>query len=157
MSTLEIALLLHIAAAIAFFAGLVLATAATWAAARREHAREIAVLLGTARTGALMVIAGGVATLAFGFWLVELTDRDVSEAWLSASVALLIAAFVLGAIGGRALKRARRLAEHAVANGEIRADGARALLGDRAARVANTVAALASVSILVLMVWRPGE
>lgn len=157
MSTLEIALLLHIAAAIVFFSGLVVATVTTWAAAQREHAREIAVLLAAARTGALIVVAGGVATLAFGFWLVELTDREPGEAWLSASIALLIAAFVLGAIGGRSLKHARKLAARAAADGETHADAARALLRDPLARATNAVAALASISILVLMVWRPGQ
>lgn len=99
-----------------FFSGLVLAAATTGLAARRDHPREIAVLLSLARVGALMVVAGGIATLALGFWLVELTEREPSESWLSASVALLLATFVLGAIGGRPLKRARVLSANASAD-----------------------------------------
>lgn len=156
MSTLEIALLLHIAAAIAFFSGLVLAAVTTSAAGRRSHTREIAVLLGAARSGALLVAVSGVATLALGFWLVELTDREPSEAWLSASVALLIAAFILGGLGGRKLKRARKLATRAAEEGEEQASEALTLLRDPLARAANGLATLAAISILVLMVWRPG-
>jgi uncharacterized membrane protein len=154
VSTFQIALLLHISAAIAFFSGLVLAAATTGFAARRDHLREIAVLLSLARVGALMVLTGGIATLALGFWLVELTEREPNEAWLSASVALLLAAFVLGAIGGRPLKRARILS--ASASADTSPAEISELLRMPVARAANAIAGLASVAVLVLMVWRPG-
>jgi len=154
VSTFQIALLFHISAAIVLFSGLVLAAATTGLAARRNHLLEIAVLLSLARIGALMVVAGGITTLALGFWLVELTEREPNEAWLSASVALLLAAFALGAIGGRPLKRARVLSANN--SGDASPAEISKLLRMPVARAANAIAGLASVAVLVLMVWRPG-
>jgi len=156
VSTFDVALLLHIVAAIAFFAGLLLAAAASVKASRRVDPVEIAVLLSLARFGALLVALSGVAVLALGFWLVELANREPSEAWLSASVALLIVAFVLGALGGQAPKRARKLATQAAAEGAPPVEEILAALANPVARGANTIATLASLAILVLMVWRPG-
>lgn len=156
MSTFEIALLLHIVAAIAFFAGLVLAAAASHTAARRLDPVEISVLLSLARLGALIVAIGWVAVLALGLWLVELTEREPSEAWLSWSMALLIVALLFGALGGRSQRRARKLAAQAADEGAPPVEEIIAMLRDPLARAANTIAALASVAILVLMVWRPG-
>ena len=156
MSTLQVALLLHIVAAIAFFAGLVLVASASVKASRRVDPIEIAVLLSLARIGALLVAAGGIAALAIGFWLVELTNREPGEAWLAASVALLVVAFVLGALGGQAPKRARKLAAQAVTEGTPPVEEILETLRNPVARAANAVAALASLAILVLMVWRPG-
>ena len=156
MSTLEIVLLLHIAAAIVFFAGLLLTVATNTAAVRRSDPAEISVLLSLARIGALITAAGGIAVLAFGLSLVELTGREPSETWLSASVALLIAAFALGALGGRNQRRARKLAAQAHGETAPPAEEIIKLLRNPLTRAANTLATLASVAILVLMVWRPG-
>lgn len=156
MSTFEIALLAHIAAAILFFAGLLLAAVPSSLAARRADPVEIAILLSLARIGALIVAVGGIAVLALGLWLVELTNREASEAWLSASVALLIVAFVLGGVGGQAPKRARKLAAQAAAEGSPPVEEIIETLRNPVARVTNLIATLASIAILVLMVWRPG-
>ena len=156
MSTFEIALLVHIFAAISFFAGLLLVAASSLKAARRLDPVEIHILLSLARLGAAIVAVAGIATLALGFWLVELTEREPSEAWLSASVALLIVAFVLGALGGRAPRQARKLAAQAATEGSPPVGEIVALLRDPVARAANIIATLASLAILVLMVWRPG-
>lgn len=156
MSTLQIALLLHIVAAIVYFAGLILATAALGSAQRLGRPSTIAAVLGLSRVAVILVAAGGLLALIFGFWLVDLQDRDLGEAWLSAAVALLVAAFVLGSIGGQAPKRARRLAVELALNDDVMTPELRDRLSDRRAAALNTIAGLASVAILVLMVWQPG-
>ncbi len=156
MSTFQVALFLHIAAAVLYFAGLILATAALSTAQRLDKPSAISAVLGLSRVAVILVATGGVAALALGFWLVELQNRDVGEAWLSAAVALLIAAFVLGAIGGQRPKRARTLATRLAAEGDTMTPELRGLLHDRLSAVLNGVAGLASIAILVLMVWQPG-
>jgi len=156
MSTFQIALLLHIAAAIVFFGGLILAATALTAAGRLDRPSAIAALLGLSRFAVVLVASGGLLALIFGFWLVELTDSEPSEAWLSAAVALLIVAFGLGAIGGQAPKRARKLAVELASGEDAMTPELRGLLNDRRAGASNGVAGLASIAILVLMVWQPG-
>jgi uncharacterized membrane protein len=148
------ALLLHLAAAIAFFSGLAVATAAQLGAWRRERAGEVAAVLALARAGALLVAGALVAVVASGLWLVDETAWSLGDGWISASLALLVASLLLGAIGGRKAKQARLLAASRPADAPT-GDDVLALLRDRASLAANGLAAAAAVGILVLMVWRP--
>ena len=70
-------------------------------AGRREAAGEVAALLGLARIGALLVVAGTVLVVAFGLWLVHLGDWGYGAGWVDAAIALLVVALVLGAAGGQ--------------------------------------------------------
>lgn len=157
MSAFEIALLLHLAGAIAWFAGLALAAAAFLAGRRRQRPSEIAAVLALARTGVLVVAAGTALVVGFGAWLVELTGHGYGDAWLSAALALLVASLAIGGAAGQAPKRARRLAAELAARDDRRTPELERLLGDRASLALNVLVALASVAILVLMVWRPGS
>jgi uncharacterized membrane protein len=73
---------------------------------------------------------------------------------VAASLVLLATSGLLGAIGGRKAKRARRLAEGADEGAEADPRIVK-LLGDRLSLAANLGAGAAAVAILVLMVWRP--
>jgi hypothetical protein len=147
MSWTDVAVLLHLAGAIAFFSGMAVAAAAQLAGSRRTVPGEVAAALSVARTGVALVGAGFVVLVASGPWLLELTPASAGDGWVAASGALLLAAAVLGAVGGRAPKRARLLAEAG--------EDSRALLRDRRSLAANAAAAAAMVAILVLMVWQP--
>lgn len=151
----EWALFLHLAGAILFFAGLAVAAAGQAAARRRRRPSEIAALLGAARWGVLMVGLGAVSALAAGFWLLDLTAYGL-DGWVVASLALLAAAALAGGIGGQAPKRARLLADRLAAEDDRPSGDLDALLRDRASDALNAVAAAAAVTILVLMVWKPG-
>jgi uncharacterized membrane protein len=148
------ALLLHVTGVIGFFSGMAIATAAQLGAWRRERAGEIAAVLALARVGVLVVAAGLVLVVGSGLWLVDETRRSVGDGWITVSLLLLLVSGLLGAVGGRKAKLARRLAESqppaAAADPAIVA-----LLRDRAALAANLLASAAAVGILVLMVWRP--
>jgi uncharacterized membrane protein len=98
--------------------GMAVAGAALRAAWRRERPSEVALLLGTARTGVLLVAVGVVLVLVFGFWLIEVTGHGLDEGWLSGSLGLFALGVLLGALGGGRPKRARLLAERLAQEGD---------------------------------------
>ena len=70
--TYNVALVVHLLGALTFVAGIVLAGAAFEAARHRERPAEIALLLGLARIGVLLVAVGTLVLAVFGLWLVHL-------------------------------------------------------------------------------------
>lgn len=154
MTEYDWALLLHLAAVICFFSGMAIATAAQLGAWRRERSGDVAAVLSLARAGVLVVAVGLVLVLVSGLWLVEETRRSLVDGWISASLLLLVVSLLLGAVGGRKAKLARRLAQSQAPESPAGPE-VQALLRDRAAMAANVLAAAAAIGILVLMVWRP--
>lgn len=158
MSGREWALLTHLSGVVLLFSGLAVAAAALEGARKRERAAEVAALLGLTRTGVVLVAAGVLVVLFSGLWLIEVTDGaySLSDGWILATLALLAASVVLGAVGGRRPKRARLAAERLDRDGAT-ALGAdvRALLDDGVSRAVNYAAGLCIVAGLVLMVWKP--
>lgn len=138
--------------------GIAIAGAASWAARRRQHAGEIAVILGIARIGVVLITSGSLFVIVFGFWLVEESGRGLDEGWLAGSLGILLLALVLGALGGQRPKRARLLAERLAK--EDRGRGAEEelarLLRDTLSLVLNIAASTAIVAVLLLMIWKPG-
>jgi uncharacterized membrane protein len=152
----DVALFLHLIGAFAFVSGAVLAGAAFEAARRRQSTQEIAALLGLARTGAMLVAAGFVLVLVFGLWLVDLGDWGYGSGWIEGAVGLLVAATILGALGGQTPKKARRLSSSLAAEGRPASAELRRLLDDRRSRILNYLSVPLVLAVLVLMVWKPG-
>src|SRR4051794_30967512 len=115
MSKLEVALFFHVLGALVFVAGVVVAGVAFEAARRRHEPPEIALLLGLTRIGVLLVAVGALDVLGFGLWLVDLEDVGYDAGWIQAALGLYVLALVLGGIGGRRPKQARRLASELAA------------------------------------------
>jgi len=131
-------------------------TAVAFEAARRgQTPLQIATLLGLARVGALLVVAGTVLVAAFGLWLVDLGEVGYTTGWVDAALALFAVTILLGAVGGRRPKHARRLAV-AERDAQDVSPELRLLLDDRAARTLNYLAALLVIAIVALMVFKPG-
>ena len=154
MTEYDWALLLHLAAVICFFSGMAIATAAQIGAWGRERSGDVAAVLSLARLGVLVVAVGLVLVVGSGLWLVDETRRSLGDGWFSASLSLLVVSLLLGAVGGRKAKLARRLAESQAPEAPVGQE-VRGLLRDRTALAANLLAAAAALAILVLMVWRP--
>jgi uncharacterized membrane protein len=152
----DFALFCHLLGAFLLVAGTAVAGVAFESARRRESPGEIALLLGLARIGALLVVFGMVVALAFGLWLVHLGDWGYGAGWVDAAIALLVVAALLGAAGGQVPKRARLLASRLAGDGQPVSDELRALLRDPRARAVNYGSALLVLAIVVLMVWKPG-
>lgn len=151
----EWALFLHLVGAIAFFAGIAVAAVAETAARRRRRPSEVAAILGTARFGVLLVAVGLLLAIGAGFWLLEETVYGF-DGWIQGALALVVVSFAAGGIGGQGPKRARRLAVRLAETGDEPSPELDAALRAPVAGVANAVAGLAAVGILVLMVWKPG-
>ena len=155
MSKLEIALFFHLLGAFLFVAGIVVAGVVFESARRRDEPREIALLLGLARWGVLLVLLGATLALAFGLWLVHIEGLRYGAGWIQWAITLYVISLLLGGIGGRRPKQARRLAQRLSAEGSPATPELRALLDDRIADAANYLSALAVLGILVLMVFKP--
>ena len=91
-----------------------------WGASARlssARAADVAAVLALARIGAIVTGVGTLVLLAFGIWLVHLGHWRWGSAWISAALALLAAAAILGAFGGQWPKQARLLATRLAAEG----------------------------------------
>ncbi len=157
MSTVQWLLMLHVTAAFFFVGGSVAAGVLNVLAIRAERPSEAAVLLRLVRR-TLPVIGLGVAgTLAFGIWLWSEVGYRLGSAWIWASLALWVVANALGGRGGRHQERARELAEELAASGDASSDELRALLRDPKGNAMSWLAGIATLLILVLMIWKPGS
>jgi uncharacterized membrane protein len=153
----NLALCMHLLGAFSLVSGTVVAGVGFEAARRRGNCAEIALLLGVARIGAVLVVGGTVLAGSFGLWLVALGHWGYGTPWVDAAIGLLTLVVVIGSIGGQRPKQARKLAavlatQQLAPNQELRA-----LLDDGVARTLNYVAAAALVAIIVLMVVKPGS
>lgn len=157
MSEYNVALFFHLVGAFLLVGGSVVAGVAFESARRRDRPPEIALLLGLARIGVILVGLGSLLALAFGLWLVRLGRWGYGSGWVVAALVLFAAMVVAGASGGQRPKQARKLAaqlrdEHAATTQELRA-----LLDDGAALAANYISALLVLAIIADMVFKPGS
>jgi len=155
MSGYQIGILFHLIGVILFFAGAAVAGVVATAAPRRQKPSEIAVILGLARPGAILLGIGGVVLLIAGFYLSGKID-GFGQRWLEVSILLFVIALVAGALGGRRSSGVRAYAEGLAERGEGDEATLRAMLSDRTTWLLQWASVVLSVAVLVLMVWQPG-
>ena len=155
MSGYQIGILFHLIGVILFFAGAAVAGGVATAAPRRQKPSEIAVVLGLARPGAILLGIGGVVLLIAGFYLSGKID-GFGQRWLEVSILLFVIALVAGALGGRRSSGVRAYAEGLAERGEGDEATLRAMLSDRTTWLLQWASVVLSVVVLVLMVWQPG-
>jgi uncharacterized membrane protein len=155
MSEYSWALFLHLLGVALLAGGMAVAGAALRGAWRRARPSEVALLLGLARTGVILVALGSLLVLVCGFWLMEVTGHELDEGWLSGSLGLFVLGALLGTVGGRRPKQARLLAERLSREGDHPSKELNASVRDGTALVLNAAAALAMVGVLLLMIWKP--
>lgn len=155
MTKHDFALFGHLLSVVIFFSGIAVAAAAAQGAQAAQRAGQVVAVLRLARTGVILVGIGVLGVVGFGFWLLDIEPIGVGDGWVLASLGLLVASVVLGAIGGQAPKRARRLAEQ-VSPDDVPPPEVMRLLSDRLAMVANWASLLGAVAVLLLMIWKPG-
>jgi len=153
----DLALCLHLLGAFSLVSGTVVAGVGFETARRRGNCAEIALLLGVARTGAVLVVGGTVLAGSFGLWLVALGHWGYGTPWVDAAIGLLTLVIVIGSIGGQRPKQARKLAVTLAAQQLPPNEEIHVFLDDGVARALNYVAAAALIAIIVLMVVKPGS
>ena len=151
----NLVLFCHLLGALFFVAGIFLAGVPFEVARRRRRPHEIALLLGLTRFGVVLVALGGLMLPGFGLWLVHLDGFEYDAEWIVLALVLFVAALLLGGLGGRRPKQARKLAEALDSENAEMTPQLRRLLDDPLARAANYASALLVAVILVLMVWKP--
>jgi hypothetical protein len=141
VSFYELLLLLHVLAAFALVAALVLFWTMIVIAWRRTTAG--AAMFGLlARPASVLVIAGSLLTLVFGVWLTIYVDGyELWDGWIVAALVLWLVGTGAGERGGRILNQPAAVT-----------DPARRRPG-LALQLLSTVAVLA---VLVLMIYKPG-
>jgi uncharacterized membrane protein len=155
VSEYELALFVHLLGVTVFAAGMGAAAVGLERARRRELPGEVVALLGVARIGVVVVLAGTLVLLAGGFWLMQIGAYDLGNGWLSASLGLFVLGAVLGAVGGQRPKRARLHAERLAQEGAPADETLRRLLRDRSGYLLNYASALVMAAVLALMITKP--
>ena len=153
----DLALCFHLLGAFSLVSGTVVAGVGFEMARRRTNCAEIALLLGLARIGAVLVVAGTLFAAGFGLWLVDLGHWGYGTPWVDAAIGLLTLVVVIGSIGGQRPKQARKLATNHATEDLPPSAELRFLLDDRIAIALNYLAAVALLAIIVLMVVKPGS
>lgn len=153
----DTALSCHLLGAFSLVSGTVVAGVGFETARRRTSCAEIALLLGLARIGAVLVAGGTLVVAGFGLWLVDLGHWGYGTAWVDAAIGLLAMIAVIGAIGGQRPKQARKLAVRLATDDLPPSAELVTLLRNRLAIGLNYAAAALLLAIIVLMVVKPGS
>ena len=150
-------LMLHIAAAFCLVAGSTAAAILNVLAIRSERPSETAFLLKLIRIALPLIFAGVLGTLVFGIWLWHDLGFGIGTGWIWAALVFWFLASALGGRGGRHQEQVREVAERAAGAGDTMTDELRALLRDPKALALNYGAGIATLTVLVLMIWKPGS
>jgi uncharacterized membrane protein len=142
-------LFLHVLAAFAAVAAVVLLSAILTASWRSAGLVDAAPFLRLSRLGSRLWDVGGVGTLIFGIWLaVYVEGYELWDGWIVAALVLWVIAAAAGTRVGAGFRRAFGAdAGHGELGGSIRSQ--RAL-------VVHAVMALAVAALLIVMIYKPG-
>jgi uncharacterized membrane protein len=150
-------LALHLLAAFALIAALVLYTAvmvANWGADRPQRASAYFRL---ATIGGPLVGAGAGLALLFGIALaIDLDDYDPWDGWIVLSIVLWAIGSATGSRVGAHYTGVQELVQRLAAEGDAPSPELAAQLSDRKARTLHAITVLAFTAVLVLMIFKPG-
>lgn len=156
MTTAQWLLMFHITGAFLLVGGSVAAGVLNVLSIRAHRPSETAVYLRLVRPLVPLIGIGSIATLVFGLWLVHELDFAFWSFWIIAALVLWMLAGALGSAGGKHQERARKLAENLAAEGDTPAEELRALLRDPRGTAMSWLAGVATLLLLVDMIWKPG-
>jgi uncharacterized membrane protein len=142
-------LFLHVLAAFAAVAAVILLSAILAASWRSAGVVDAAPFLRLSRLGSRLWDVGGVGTLIFGIWLaVYVEGYELWDGWIVAALVLWVIAAAAGTRVGAGFRRA------------FGADAGQGELGgsirSQRALVVHAVMALAVAALLVVMIYKPG-
>ncbi len=156
MTTAQWLLMFHITGAFFLVGGSVAAGVLNVMSQRAERPSETALFLRLIRTTLPVIGIGSLATLVFGLWLVHELHFSLWSFWIVAAIVLWLLSGALGGAGGKHQERARKVAEQLAAEGDTPDDELRAILRDPRGNAMSWLAGLATLLLLVDMIWKPG-
>ena len=157
VDTFDWLLMLHITGAFLLVGGSVAAGVLNTMALRAERPSDAALYLGLIRKTLPLIGIGSIAALVFGLWLVFQQDTvDFFSFWILAALVLWAIMGALGGAGGKHQEQARRKAEQLAAAGDTSDAELTALLHDRRGNAMSWLAGLATLLLLIDMIWKPG-
>jgi hypothetical protein len=124
-------------------------------ARRREAPAEIALLLGLSRIGVFLVALGTLLVPGFGLWLVGLGDWGCDAGWIDAAIDYSQPPSC-GGMRRPAPEAGAHAAHRLASEGTPSSAELRGLLDNRAAPAINFRSALLLLTVLLLMVFKPG-
>jgi uncharacterized membrane protein len=157
VSTYQWLLALHVSGAFLLVGGSVMAGTLNALAWRRERPSEIALLLRLIKIALIPIGIGSALTLVLGLWLVHHVGYSYGAFWVWAAVALWLVMGALGSQGGKRQEKAGSLAAQLAEAGDTATDELRALVRDPVGNGMSYGAGVATLLILVLMIWKPGS
>lgn len=139
-------------AAVVFFTILIVAMWGT------DSPRRAATLFAIGKPAEILVVVGSVLVLVFGIALaVDVDGYHLWDGWILGSIVLWAIAVGLGMHGGKQSAKAHDLADALVARGnESPSAELRALIRNRSALLMHTLAGIALLATLLLMIYKPG-
>jgi uncharacterized membrane protein len=147
----------HLLAAFSLVGGVVAIAALNAAATRRERPSEIALLLRLARIPEIAINAGAILVLLFGIWLaLDLDAYSIFDGWIIAAIVLWLIMGGLGGQGGKRVKESRLEAERLAAADDVATPEFLTRLRNPRTMALNSASGLATLLILLDMVWKPG-
>lgn len=155
MNTYHWLLTFHITAAFFFLGTAATATIFNVLAVTSSRPSDAAVYLRLIRRVLPLMFLGIGGTLVFGIALWREQGYGIGTGWIWASLVLWALAGFFGQRGGEHQEKAREMAEKHAAAGDLPNDELRAILRDPKGSAMSYLAGLATVGILVLMIWQP--
>lgn len=156
MDTYHWLLAFHVTGAFLLLGGGVVAGALNLAALRRDRPSEILLLFGLIRIAVVSIMIGSLFALVFGLWLVHEARFGYGDGWVVAALVLFVVGNALGGIGGRRDDRTARFARELAASGDAPSAELRRRVHDPVSLALSYGSGLILVTILALMIWKPG-
>ena len=143
----ETLLALHLLAAFATVTSIVMFVAVLVGARRAQATTDALAVMRLSNVAALLWNVGGITVLIFGVWLALDADQyDILDGWIIAAIVL----WVVASAAGGPLTRGYR---DALGTG---GDAALATVRSQRTAILHAVMAIATLALLVVMIYKPG-
>jgi hypothetical protein len=151
-------LALHVLAAFAWIASLVVYTVVIVAGRRLSVPSDVARLFAVSRSGDALIAVGMIGTIVFGLWLA--IDLDAYHPWDGWIIAAVVLWFVAGEVGrrtGAIYDATRQRAKELVREGnDAPSQELNAMLRSQRGATFHGLLVLISIVFLVVMIYKPG-
>ena len=149
-------LALHVLAAFAWIAALVVFTVVVVAGRGLTVPSDVVRLFRVSRVGDALIAVGMVGTIVFGLWL-AFDEYEIWDGWIITALVLWLVAGALGGRVGKVYDAARHRAKELVAEGRDESNPElNASLRTQRGLVLHILLVVITLALLVVMIYKPG-